>query len=130
MTTELANRSTSSGWISASLHGGRRLSPLVSGGTPYRSGLASGVPVVPDGLTPFERERRAFLRLAASGQFGAFHGQFVAVHQGRFAGANPSQRALVRNFFGNHDKRASVYIGFIGPRRIVHVRPFAVRRTS
>jgi hypothetical protein len=87
-----------------------------------------GVPA--DDLTPFAREKKAFRDLLASGALLAFQGQFVAVHQGCFAGANPSQRDLVRRFFREHDKRASVYIGFVGPRRVVRVRPFAVRHRT
>jgi hypothetical protein len=100
------------------------LSAVVVVSGPSSFGIAA------DDLTPFEREKNSFRQLLRTGQLAAYQGQFVAIHQGRFAGANPSQNALVRNFFRDHGKGASVYIGFVGPRRVVRVRPLAIRKTS
>lgn len=99
-----------------------------SGSISSSSSFSFGVPA--DDLTPFAREKHAFQQLLRAGRLSAFQGRYVAIHQGRVAGASSSQKELVRDFFHDRDKRSSVYIAFVGPRRVVRVRPFAVRRSS
>jgi len=89
--------------------------------------LSPGLGVPADDLTPFAREKAAFIRQLPS--LRHLTGQFVAVHGGRVVVSGESRNSVLRQFFADHPVGDSVYIGFIGRRPIARVSaPVFIRR--
>jgi hypothetical protein len=74
-------------------------------------------------------EKAAFQRMLPD-LSGMHAGKFVAVHGGRIWGSDTSRNTLVSRFFAENPHGTSVYIGFIGPRPIVHLPTPIVRKRS
>lgn len=77
----------------------------------------------------YRLEKAAFQRMLPD-LSGVHAGKFVAVHGGQMWGSDTSRNALVRRFFAENPHGTSVYIGFIGPRPIVHLPTPIARRRS
>lgn len=73
----------------------------------------------PDDQTPFEREKRAFLRKRAYLRQHA--GEFVAIHGGQVAASAKSRNEVLRKFFADHPAGTSVYVGFVGPKPVARI---------
>jgi hypothetical protein len=65
----------------------------------------------------FSREKAAFLRLLPDLK-QRYPGKFVAVHGGTVVDTDASSAALVRRFFQKFGE-TSVYVGYVGGRRII-----------
>lgn len=59
-----------------------------------------------------------------------FPGEYVAVFRGDVVDHGPSRRDIVQRFFARFTK-GPVYIGFVGPKRVIRqVSPFRSRRDA
>jgi len=76
----------------------------------------------------FERERAAFHELLPDLR-ARYAGRFVAVHGGAVVDSDPSSASLVRRFFERFGEE-SVYLGYVGGRRVVRNISPKVRRRS
>ncbi len=69
------------------------------------------------GRRSFEDERETFNALLPV-LWARYPGQYVAIYGGNIIGAGISRHDVTRRFFEEH-KSGPVYIGFVGPRRVI-----------
>ena len=100
-------------------------------GTTYLAGTSGVDPhsivyrLPADPPSSYESEREAFNQMLPN--LGQYSGQFVAIHRGEIAGNDRSQHELAQKFFADHPG-AAVYIGFVGPRRVLKIPTPLIRR--
>lgn len=91
---------------------------------------ARGNPEWGTALAPrnFFDERNAYLSLLPSLR-ASYAGEYVAIANGDVVVHGPSRRDVTQRFFSN--RRGPVYIGFVGPRRVVRqASPFRSRSNA